>query len=244
MQRGQKRIKTIRTFLMLAVVCSLFFSITYSTQGFVGTTTKELGLLLKRIDKPQWRIGYNFTVDCPADFRQQEEQLKETITKALQAWMQPLRERYPNRQFTDDFLLLKQPDFVECEEDKPSLNRLDTRVTFDCKGIGRSFAARSLGAAPDLCIRKAKEAGIDQLLIYALMHELGHAFGLEDTYARDRLQSTGGLAFTMGKQPAAIMAVLFPGAAPFALGEDDRNGIIWLYKYLYEDQPPDDCFFP
>ena len=101
---------------------------------FLARTSKALDILLDKIDKPQWRIGYNFTADCPAAFRQQEEQLKETITKALQAWMQPLRERYPNKQFTDDFLLLRQPDVAACEEDRLALRELDTRITFDCKG--------------------------------------------------------------------------------------------------------------
>ena len=96
-------------------------------------------------------------------------------------------------------------------------------------------------------MRKGIAAGPDNpSFIFVLVHELGHAFGLGDTYVRDRTPSTGGLAFTMGKQPAAVMAARFPGAlpAPFALGEDDRNGIIYLYKYLYEDHPADDCFFP
>lgn len=175
MQRVQKRLQKIKGILVLIVMCSLFFNLPPTAQGFIASTTKELGLLLKRIDKPQWKIGYNFTADCPEAFRQQEEQLKQVIVKALQAWLQPLRERYPNRHFTDDFLFLRQPDFVKCEEDRPSLNQLDTRITFDCKGKGRSFAAISLGAAPDLCIKTQEEVGIHWSWIFALVHELGHA---------------------------------------------------------------------
>ena len=132
--------------------------------------------------------------------------LKEVIEKALQTWLEPLRERYPDRELTDDFLLVRLPDVVACKEDSRLLRELDTRITFDCKGKGLSFAALSLGAAPDLCIKTREEAGIHRFFITNLVHELGHAFGLADTYARNHLLSSGGLASTMDKQPSAIMA--------------------------------------
>lgn len=233
---------------MLAVVCGLFFNITYSTQGFFALS-KGRDFLLKRIDKPQWKIGYNFTADCPAAFRQQEQQIKETITKALQTWMQPLRERYPNRHFTDNFLFLRQQDVAACEENRLALRELDTRITIDCaEDAIESFARIALvGEAPDICMRKGVAAGVDNRgFIFGLVHELGHAFGLGDTYVRGVLQSTGGLAFTMGKQPASVMSsgLLRHVIEPFTLSEDDKNGIIWLYKYLHDDHPAHDCFFP
>ena len=245
MQRIQKHLQTINRLLVLAVMCGLFFSIPPTAQGFLARTNKNLDILLDKIDRPQWKIGYNFTADCPEAFRQQEEQLKEAITKALQAWLQPLRERYPNRQFTEDFLLLKLPDVAACEEDRLALRELDTRITFDCmENAIMSFARIALaGKAPDLCIRKEEEVVIRWSLIASLVHELGHAFGFGDTYVRGRVQSTGGLAHTMGKQPSSVMAGIFDNDA-FALGQDDKNGIIYLYKYLYEDHPSGDCFFP
>ncbi|MDE0314020.1 MAG: ankyrin repeat domain-containing protein [Candidatus Poribacteria bacterium] len=246
MQRIQEHLQTLNRLLVLVVMCCLFLSISPTAQGFFATTTKELGLLLKRIDKPQWRIGYNFTADCPAVFREKEAELKEAIEKALQAWLHPLRVRYVDREFTDDFVLVRLPDFAECGEDVRVLRELDTRITFDCKGVGLPFAAISLGFAPDLCIKTIEEAGAHQVSNYALVHELGHAFGLEDTYIHDHLVSSGGLAHTVDKQPAAIMAGGFLRrfiALPFALGEDDKNGIIWLYKYLHEDHSAGDCFF-
>ena len=74
-----KHLKTISGILVLTVMCGLFFSVTSPAQGFSIPTVfiKEPGsILLHSIDKPQWRIGYNFTADCPAAFRQQEEELK------------------------------------------------------------------------------------------------------------------------------------------------------------------------
>ena len=248
MRWRQKHLQTINRLLVLAVMCGLFFSLPPIAQGFSARTLKELDILLKKIDKPQWKIGYNFTADCPAAFRQQEQQLQEVITKALQTRLEPLRKRYPNKQFTDDFLLVRLPDVAVCEEDRLVLRELDTRITIDCaENAQGSFARIALiGEAPDICMRKGIAAGPDSLgFIAVLVHELGHAFGLADTYAHPR-PSTGGLAFTMGKQPLSVMSWRFraPLPAPFALGEDDRNGIIYLYKYLYEDHPADDCFFP
>ena len=241
--------KLLRKNLLLTVVFSgyfFFFSMPSTTQGFGATTIKSRGMLMREIDKLQWRIGYNFTADCPAAFRQQEKKLQEVIVEALQTWLQPLRARYPNRRFTDDFLLLRQPDVEKCGEDRRALlAQLDTRITVNCRadGAGGSHTVISAaGTAPDLCVRALR--GIDWNFTYALVHELGHAFGMDDTYTRRNLVSTGGLARTMGKQPSSMMSGGFARPSPFQLGEDDKNGIIWLYQYLHEGHPAGDCFFP
>ncbi len=244
-----KLMKKMRYIFSILLAGCLLFSIPPTVQGFNAWTLKERDILLDKLDKPQWRIGYNFTVDCPAEFRQQEKQLQEAITKALQAWLQPLRERYPNKQFTDNFLLVRHPDVAACEEDRLSLRELDTRITFDCAEDARGAFARIAlaGEAPDICMRKGVAVGVENRgFTFTLVHELGHAFGLGDTYVRDRLPSIGGLAYTMGKQPSAVMSstLMRHIIEPFALGQDDKNGIIWLYKYLYENQPTGDCFFP
>ena len=93
-----------------------------------------------------------------------------------------------------------------------------------------------------------------------LVHEMGHVFGLQDTYLLQRDKGkgldTGGLDRTRGAQPASVMSVNTPFLTPeqgradaelhglFPLGVDDINGIVWLYKHIYEGQPVKDCFFP
>ena len=229
--------------LALLTACIVRKSPPAQAKFLVPVAVKRLGILMHIIDKPQWRIGYNFTADCPAAFRQQEDKLQATIVKALQTWLQPLRTRYPHRRFTDDFRLLRQPDVEQCGDDWVALGEVDARITSDCQGKGHPFAIIAfLGVSPEVCMKERGE-GINRSFTYALVHELGHAFGLADTYAREHVLSSGGLANTAGKQPAAVMAGYFRALSPLQLGEDDKNGIIWLYKYLHENHPGGDCFF-
>ena len=253
---------------MVVVVCSLFFHTAYPAQGFrvyTGHTAQgfidlfkgefSLAVLMDRIHRPQWRIAYNFTADCPDEFKQKDKELEGLIAKALRAWIQPLRDHYPDKQFTDDFIFVRQPDMDDCAVPDRPWPELDAGITFACKGdrslsIATVFMGIRPGNGPWVCLQEA--LGIvdgDQELIYILMHELGHAFGLADTYVGGGLSigglSTGGLAHTMGRQPSSIMADFsFVNSPPFYLSEDDKNGIIWLYKYLHEDISVEDCFFP
>ena len=87
MPPGQKRVETIRTFLMLALVCGLFFNITYAGQGF-RTIEGRLHIkldhsLMHKLDKPRWTISYRFAEGCSDEFRQREDKFKEMITDIL-----------------------------------------------------------------------------------------------------------------------------------------------------------------
>ena len=201
----------------------------------------EFNLLVKKVHEPQWRIGYNFFFGCAAAFQPQEKELEAAMTKSLRVWLQPLQELYPDKVFTDDFLFVRQADMQVCYYNREALRRVDTRITFSCK-MGVSGARIAGVDAPDVCLREG--TAIDRDFLYVLTHELGHAFGMKDTYARGALVSTGGLARTEGKQPSSIMAGLpRPRQHPY-LKEDDKRGIIWLYQYYHEDQHAGDCFFP
>lgn len=240
--------KLLRKSLLLTVVFGgyLFLSMPSTTDGFIVYVHPDTNRLIDKIDEPQWRIGYNFVHGCAEQFRHKEDKLKEEMTKSLRVWIQPLRELYPNKVFTDDFVFVRLPDVDECFANKDALRQVNVRITFDCKrkpGTG-GMAEISRVFPPEVCTLNGTD--INHNFIFTLVHELGHAFGMGDTYVRDRHVSTGGLASTQGKQPSSIMSGLSradpPRPMPF-LQEDDRNGIIWLYKYLYEGHPAGDCFF-
>ena len=246
MQRIENRLKTIHRLLAVTVLCGLFFGTPSTAQGFFVHPPggKVFGILSKKIDKPQWRIGYTFGPDCPAAFRAKEAELEASITKALQVWLQPLRDRYPGKHFTDDFLFVQLP-FAQpadgCFSRLPPEHGLDLYIALKCDRKGPPFATH--GVIPRVCLIWDD---LELFLKLALVHELGHAFGLSDTYvdASHNRVSTGGLPGTSGKHPASVMASFNLGNSPFYIAEDDKNGILWLYKYLYEDLPAGDCFFP
>ena len=153
------------------------------------------------------RIGYNFTTNCPAAFKGKDKELQKAITKALQLWLQPLRELYPDKVFTDDFLFVRQADSAQCYDAREALQQVDTRITFACQA-GVSGAGVSGVVSPDLCIRR-KSTVIDAGFRYVLAHELGHAFGLVDTYVIMPLQPR-----TVGAEVPADASCQFDRGAP------------------------------
>ena len=79
----------------------------------------------------------------------------------------------------------------------------------------------------------------------AIHHEMGHAFGLADTYADEGLehkrfaQSSGGSKETAGKQPLSVMNVDYlytlNDNGQLSISQDDIEGIKWLYRYYTYD---------
>ena len=144
----------------------------------------------------------------------------------------------PARLITDDFRYLLQPDFNgDRFADRAGRMAVDTRITFECRQTN-SLALTGKVDPPNIYMRKGTE--IMPSLIASLTHELGHAFGLDDTYLREGFVSTGGLKWTVGKQPASLMNL---GLRRHLIAEDDVRGILWLYKRFHENLDLDDCFF-
>ncbi len=104
----------------------------------------------------------------------------------------------------------------------------------------------ALAASPDVYIRVVDDLNKDFML--GLIHELGHAFGLEDTYVKQERhkdwKNKGGLEATVGTQPASAMAGWSADEHSIRIAEDDVRGILWLYKHFHEGLPTEDCFFP
>ena len=239
---------TILVLLMLTITACIIKSkpaqqkfITYAQQHFHSDH-----LLIKKIAKTEWKIVYRYEAQCPPEDRQNGKALEEAMSKALQAWLQPLRELQPARPLTRNFRYELQKDF---DADQPhnfaGLLAVDVRITFVCRR-GNSSILLGGGIPPDIYMREGTK--ITPPLFSSLLHELGHAFGMSDTYLLPdirELPSTGGLEHTIGTQPSSIMAALSAAAAqPPYLSEDDKRGVQWLYKHFYEGVAIDDCFFP
>ena len=232
--------KTVNGIFGFVVVLILFFSVALATQGFI--TDQHYGInknyLILHIDKEEWHIGYRFAETCPEYFRKKEEMLKGFIKDALRVWLQPLRDTFPTVPITDKFVLVHQKDFIGRLPDYFALEGLDARINFNCED-GISTALPSDVMAPQVLIRQSVASELRAVLI----HEIGHAFGMADTYDTPLAPSAGGLPNTRGMQPHAVMAVPIASPEPH-IKEDDKRGIIWLYKHIYEGQPVEDCFFP
>ena len=239
----------------LVMVGCLLFSIVPAAHGFIAfkhVNRLKKNLLILKVDKPQWKIGYRFAADCPDDFRQKEAKLKTAMTTALKMWLKPLHELKPAHAITDDFLFLRQDDFHgDRKADRAGLIEVDIRITFECRIAGALVWIATV-SPPDAYIRMGTD--IDnhfESFVFSLIHELGHAFGLEDTYVSNRRRegwrNKGGLEATVGTQPASLMAgwtVEGQQTLPLRMTEDDVRGIVWLYKHFHEGLPIEDCFFP
>ena len=239
--------KTHLAFALVLVGC-LLFSIIPAVYGFIAWEHQDfpkLDTLIKKVHENHWVIHYSYADNCPPEARNNDAALTAAISKALRTWLQPLRD-YTKKPIVDDFRYHLSADW----------NAADLGVIFHCH-IGSSTAFVSVGETPG--INKRGGTHVTRTFMKVLVHEMGHVFGLADTYLLERDKGkgldTGGIDRTRGAQPASVMS----GNTPllglevhadaelhglFPLGVDDINGIVWLYKHIYEGQPLKDCFFP
>ena len=163
------------------------------------------------------------------------------MTNAFRLWLEPLQE-VAKQPLVDSFRYRLDADQEVDNWDLDGSDADDLRVFFRCI-FEASYAVVGAGFPPQVYIGLK---GVDlKRSVNETYHEVGHAFGLHDTYIVDpaRDKSSGGLAKTKGKQPSSMMSgYVITGADK--LGTDDINGIIWLYKAAYEGLAANDCFFP
>ena len=193
--------------------------------------------MIDKVHKQHWNISYSYGDDCPAEQRNNDEALTEAITEVLQMWLEPLRE-YSKKPIVADFRYLLDAD----------RDASDLTVIFHCDERRVSTADTSRVRPPQVDLRKGTK--VTRNFMATFLHEMGHAFGLADTYITaakwgDPLLDKGGLDSTKGTQPASLMSgnTIHRDGNP-VLGQDDKNGVIWLYKVIYEGLSIVDCFFP
>ena len=202
-------------------------------------------VLIQKIDAPHWTVGYRFATVCSEQFREKLPRLQNIISDALRAWLQPLQELHAGA-LVAEFRYVQLQDYVGGEDDDNSaeIAAIDLPITFRCEK-GRSYYVR-WGNKISVHIRRG--VNIAAMFIFSIVHEIGHAFGLADTYTQARMPNRGGWTGTAGTQPASVMSshgkhnvIKEP---PVYLAEDDIRAMQWLYKHVHEGLPVDDCFFP
>ena len=245
-----KLLKKLNSIFSLAFVGYLLFSIVPTAQGFIAfhQRYKTRLVLMASVHEESWTIGYMYSEKCAAKDRPNDKELQRGITEALQTWLQPLRD-YTKRPIVNDFRFVKLRDWNEQDlRFDEEFKKLAVRFGFICDLNNTAFAQVGTNLPPDITMSITPQINLSHR--EAILHELGHAMGLDDTYIRPNgnEESSGGLPFTRGTQPRSVMAgrrgtAFFDQQGRFQLGDDDRRGIIWLYKHLHEGLVKTDCFF-
>ena len=250
---GRKWKNTRHLWLTLLLTGWLCLIALPAAEGFIASdhfnprVRRKLNNLIRRVHKEQWTIGYRYADNCPPASRKNGEAIEEAITKSLNAWLQPVRELNTGQPVVDDFRYV--PNFII---PLPAAERklYDLTIVFFCD-IAKSHAWVVADEAKPPHIELHRGTVVDDQFAGVLLHEIGHAFGLLDTYIRPHLTleelrvSRGGIGRTIGHQPGSVMSshnVPLPHGT--GISQDDANGIVWLYKFYHENLPLEDCIFP
>ena len=252
MQRQRNRQNPTHFCLTLALAVYLCLVTLPATEGFITydhrnpRVRRKLNNLIRRVHKAEWVIGYVYTDNCPPKSRNNGQAIEEAITTSLRAWLKPVRDLNTGKPVVDDFRFV--PDFEI--KDVADRQLYDLTSVFFCD-FGKSHAWVVADEAKPPHIELHRGTFVDDRFAFSLLHEIGHAFGLLDTYIRPHLTleelrvSRGGIDRTIGHQPGSVMSGLnVPLPWPTRISQDDANGIVWLYKFYHENLPLEDCIFP
>ena len=257
----KSRLQGAQMLLTLAVAIGVLLSSAPTTDGFIAFDhrteqrfKRKFNNLIRRVHKDQWVIGYAYAGPewgepagvCPPEARNNGPAIEETIETALRAWLQPVKDLNTGKPVVDDFRFVPNYDVSNVAE----FPLYDLRIVFFCD-FDRSFALTAADEAITPAIKMHRGTEVDDRFANVIRHEIGHSFGLLDTYPRVELirqelrTSKGGLGGTIGHQPSSVMSGMHisrPGSR--VISQDDKNGIVWLYKFYHENLPLEDCFFP
>lgn len=131
-------------------------------------------------------------------------------------WIRPMKEKFPNKQFVDKVIV---------ETGNCSTGSGKSHVSIEMKESGYRSNC-SLGRYPSIRLGNDKWYGSSTVLL----HELGHAYGLLDTYSGNGCKSNQ-------KGPAKDKNNTVMCKATYeTLKEDDEYGVLSVYNLVY-NQP-------
>ena len=241
--------------LLLVLSCRLDDGNVSETE-FV-TLAQERGddsnFLIKKVHNPKIIIDYGFSDNnhCQKQFTgRYEQQLKDGISQSLRVWFKPLADR---GRIVNNFKYRHKKTHKDGDRRKFKHvlwgvfgGRPDMSIVFYCQ-LGRSFARTTTHSMLHMYQQNRNRKGISDLGKYSiatLHHEVGHAFGLGDTYVDQTRSeswtkrynaSDGGDTGTVGNQPISVMnwhyLIALDSTGKLQLGEDDIAGVNWLYNY-------------
>ena len=203
--------KTHLAFTLVLVGC-LLFSFAPAAPGFIAFEHEDfpnLDTLIKKVHENHWVIHYSYTDNCPPEARNNGAVLTAAMSKALRTWLQPLRD-YTKKPIVDDFRYQLSADW----------NAADLGVIFHCH-TGASTAFLSVGETPGINFKRGR-IHVTRGFMMELVHEMGHIFGLEDTYLLHRDKGFDLCRIRTQQSDTCIESLFVPGISPVLVGWVER----------------------
>ena len=241
----------------LAVACAVeqpAGEIKFVTTGQIRGVAHHRVSLMQEAHADELRIGYLFADNKGCSGRYTDSKVKKDLTRVLDAWLEPLRGW--DKLVSDKGAIVSKYVFykgtVENYDPDPSLllNQLKNafltqqpslKVLFPCKP-GRSYYVWTVSAmhTDSLIVQFDMGEGLNYALA-TLTHEMGHAFGLHDTYvgaggaSENYDTSTCGSDAIVGCQPLSAMNVHYKVMLSHEarLAADDIAGIRYVYRDIH-----------
>lgn len=213
-----------------------------------GDRYTYINMLIEHVHDETWHIPYSAAV---------ERNFEPAVTAALQMWLQPLRDTGA-RGIVDDFEFYRHAEGAY-PRDVPWAEAL-FRIVFSTQSQGEKKGEYVLPYVPKgtpvpplqpeqipvLYVyemdRSSENLMTDSLFMFVLVHEMGHGFGLADTYV-----GAGGEG-RKGRQPVSVMAAdyhVLAAGKEVELTDDDVKGLRWLYEKHHAEsiESQSDCHF-
>ena len=205
------------------------------------------------------------------------QQLQASIAKAIRIWLQPLREMGGEIVNEFNFMLVNTEPKGNSQSDSRTHTLVRSEaveqigVVFHCAEKDKdtkypnSFIMIGSNRMREVhmyhylnqskLLPDDKMTDIHMFLMTSIIHELGHAFGLADTYASPENNaktnrgtisySTGGSEKTVGKQPMSMMGfaslVGVNSDREHFITVDDIDGVRWLYRLAHDKASINEC---